>query len=239
VKIYHAPGSEIPPGSDILRAMIDMEKKVFSRPQFDPAATGYDPTLAGWHSRPLREAALRHIHRPVRGAVLDVGCGPGVLLATLAGENPDLRLAGIDLVPEMIRAAKDRLGPRADIRLGDANQLPWEDGRFDVVTCIDSFQHYLQPRAALAEIHRVLKSGGLLVIAGPWAPPVARQWLNLLRVVRSKSEAVIYGKREMLWMLRMEEFAQVAWFKEGSFGFVATAMTPNVLPDMMRLETRF
>ena len=54
----------------------------------------------------MKDAALRHIYRPVRGAILDVGCGHGTLLATLAGENPALRLAGIDPDPEMMRVAK-------------------------------------------------------------------------------------------------------------------------------------
>ena len=115
--------------------------------------------LTGIRAR-LKDAALRHIYRPVRGAVLDVGCGSGILLATLAGENPDMRLAGIDLAPEMIRATSERLGSRADIRQGDAEHLPWEDGQFDVVTCVNSFHRHAKPRRALSEMQRVLKFGG-------------------------------------------------------------------------------
>jgi SAM-dependent methyltransferase len=126
---------------------------------------------------------------------------------------------------------------RADLRLGDAGELPWEDRQFDLVTCVNSFHRYPQPRRALAEMQRVLKLGGMLVIADPWAPPVVRQLINVLRVLQHKGNEIMYGQREMIWMLGKEGFEQLTWTQEGSVGFVATAMVPNVAPGMTVLET--
>jgi ubiquinone/menaquinone biosynthesis C-methylase UbiE len=221
----------------MLEAMNDEQENNLSQRAFDRHVSGYEATLVDWHSSTMKDAALRHIYRPVRGDILDVGCGPGILLATLAGENPALRLAGIDPDPETIRVAKERLGARADLRLGDAGELPWEDGQFDLVTCVNSFHRYPHPRHALAEMHRVLKLGGVLVIADPCAPPIVRQLMNLLRVLQRRGNEIIYGQREMMWMLGKEGFEQITWSKEGSFGFVATAMVPNVVPGMAELET--
>ena len=224
-------------GSGMLESMNDEQESNLPQRAPDRNVSGYEATLVDWHSSTMKDAALRHIYRPVRGAVLDVGCGPGILLATLAGENPELRLAGVDSDPETIRVAQERLGARADLRLGDAGELVWEDLQFDVVTCVNSFHRYPQPRRALAEMHRVLKLGGMLVIADHWAPPVLRHVMNVLRVLQDRGNEIMYGRREMIWMLGKEGFEQLTWTQEGSIGFVATAIVPNVVPGMMELET--
>jgi len=87
------------------------------------------------------EAALACLNQPVRGSLLDVG------------------------EPEMIRVATERLKSRADIRLGNAESLPWSDGSFDYVFCVDSFHHYPNPQQALGEFHRVLRPSGRLIMA--------------------------------------------------------------------------
>ncbi len=198
--------------------------KEHSRRAFDRRAIGYESTLAGWHSQKMKSAAFRHLGEPLRGSLLDVGCGPGILLATLLEEKPDLSLAGIDLAPEMIRVAKERLGARADLRVGDSERLPWNDGFFDAVTCIDSFHHYPAPGRVLAEMHRVLRRGGQLVIADPSAPPVIRQIANLLNPLLRRGDVKMYAQREMTQMLGAAGFEQSGWTKEGSYGFVVTAV---------------
>jgi ubiquinone/menaquinone biosynthesis C-methylase UbiE len=100
----------------------------------------------------MKEVALRHVARPTRGSLLDVGCGPGLLLEVLAGQPGEMNLAGLDIAPEMIRIARERLGARADLRVGDAETLPWQDGRFDYVLCVDSFHHYPNPERVLAQM---------------------------------------------------------------------------------------
>jgi ubiquinone/menaquinone biosynthesis C-methylase UbiE len=110
------------------------------------------------------ERALVAMLPPLAGRrVLEVGCGAGQLLADLEtlGASRE-RLAGIDLVPERVAAARSRL-QGADIREGDAAGLPWEDGSFDVVLQGMMLSSVLDPSvrtAAAREMARVLAPDG-------------------------------------------------------------------------------
>jgi ubiquinone/menaquinone biosynthesis C-methylase UbiE len=108
---------------------------------------------------------------PQNAAVLDVGTGPGVLLAELARLRPDLTLTGVDLSSDMVAAAAKNLGGRATVRLGDVSQLPFEDRSFDVVVSSFSLHHWDDPEAAAPQLVRVLRPGGsALIYDFPWAP---------------------------------------------------------------------
>jgi ubiquinone/menaquinone biosynthesis C-methylase UbiE len=98
--------------------------KRLAREMFNRQAEGYETTLAGRHSARMKKAALACLEGSLRGALLDVGCGPGLLLSSLAANHPGLRLVGLDIAPEMVRIATERLGARAEIELGDAESLP-------------------------------------------------------------------------------------------------------------------
>lgn len=100
---------------------------------------------------------------PAEGSVLEVGCGPGYVLATVPRE----KVYGIDLSEHLVEMARQRLGERAEIRLGSAEALPYEDGRFDAVFCTEVLEHTLEPRTAVAECLRVLKPGGTLILTVP------------------------------------------------------------------------
>ncbi len=128
-----------------------------------------------WGSYPAEEL-VRFIARNFRAApdkssvqVLEIGCGPGSNIWYLAREG--FTVAGIDGSPTAIRQAKERLAaeglphtmPRVDLRVGDFTSLPWEDEVFDAV--VDIAALYANPMAkitaAIAEIRRVLKPGGV------------------------------------------------------------------------------
>ncbi len=196
--------------------------KEHSRDAFDRMASKYERTLEGRHSRGMREAALNRLGRPLAGSLLDVGCGPGLLLQVLV-EREGLSVAGIDISPEMIRVAKDRLGIRADLRIGDAESLPWEDDHFDHAVCTDSFHHYPNPERAVAEMRRVLKRGGRLVIADPAAPPVIRQVANVVNRSLRHGDVRIYNRPEMMRILKGQGFEKIEWQISGLWGFVVTA----------------
>jgi len=100
--------------------------------------------------------------------LLEVACGSGVFLATQAAHVQ--RVAGLDLSDIQVGLARRRLADRiaegtAEIVAGDAAALPWEDGRFSVVTCMGSVEAFPDPGAALAEMHRVLRPGGRIVVS--------------------------------------------------------------------------
>jgi ubiquinone/menaquinone biosynthesis C-methylase UbiE len=104
---------------------------------------------------------------PDGSAVLDVGTGPGVLLAELARRRGDLRLTGIDLSADMVAAATRNLsefGARATVLVGDVTDLPFPDGSFDLVVSSFSLHHWDHPESAVPQLARVLRPGGRLVI---------------------------------------------------------------------------
>ena len=97
--------------------------------------------------------------------LLDVGCGDGVLAASLSRVGADV--TGLDSDPRMLRAAQERQGSEVlSIRFmrGDVNALPFADRSFDVVTAIAVLCFVPDARSAMAEMARVLKPGGRLVV---------------------------------------------------------------------------
>ena len=99
--------------------------------------------------------------------LLDVGCGSAMLLAEQAAHVR--HVAGLDASEIQVGMARQRLAARiaagsAEIVLGDAMALPWEDGRFSVVASLNCLKFVPDPPQALAEMQRVLRPGGRLVL---------------------------------------------------------------------------
>lgn len=98
-------------------------------------------------------------------AVLDVGTGPGLLLAHLARRRPDLLLHGVDLSPHMIAHARTNLADHeVELSVGDVGALPYPDNSFDVVVSSLSMHEWPDPVAAAAELERVLRPRGTLAL---------------------------------------------------------------------------
>ncbi len=110
-----------------------------------------------------RHAGRRHL------SVLDVGCGPGVFLAEVARRGHTV--TGIDLSEEMVRRANARLtayvGGRVACRVADVEHLPLESDSFDVVLCLGVLPYLRRDEAAVAEMKRVLRTGGLGIAVLP------------------------------------------------------------------------
>jgi len=103
--------------------------------------------------------------------ILDLCCGQGDLTKMLVQAGSDV--SGLDFSPEMIALAQEA-APLANIKLGDAQALPFEDDSFDAVVCNFGMMHLPDQPRALTEICRVLKSGGEFMMAtwvGPEASP--------------------------------------------------------------------
>jgi SAM-dependent methyltransferase len=95
-------------------------------------------------------------------AFLDAGCGVGRHLAALAAELPPRR-AGVDLSERILETARARVD--ADFRQASLEELPFAAGEFDLVLCSQVIEHVPDAERAVAELHRVLRAGGTLVIS--------------------------------------------------------------------------
>jgi SAM-dependent methyltransferase len=101
--------------------------------------------------------------------VLDVGCGTGVLARAAADRvAAEAQVTGLDRNAGMLAVAR-RLRPQIDWRQGDATQLPFPDGSYDVVVSQFALMYFPDRTAALREMVRVLKPGGRLAVA-VWGP---------------------------------------------------------------------
>ena len=99
-----------------------------------------------------------------RGEVLEVAIGTGL---NLPYYPQGITLTGIDLSPAMLAIARDRaeaLGLEADLREASAEALPFPDASFDTVACTVSLCNIPGDRAAIAEMYRVLRPGGQLIL---------------------------------------------------------------------------
>jgi len=104
---------------------------------------------------------------PAAPRILDVGCGGG---ATLVEVSPVGTAIGVDRSAEALRLSRSR-GDFPLIR-GDAERLPLADRSVDVVTALDVLEHIRDDRAAVAEVARVVRPGGLVIVTVP-----AYRWL--------------------------------------------------------------
>jgi ubiquinone/menaquinone biosynthesis C-methylase UbiE len=112
----------------------------------------------------LRQLALQPDQR-----VLEAGCGTGLFLASLAERvGATGQVVGVDLSPEFVDLARQRaaaLGERVTVERADIRRLPFPDASFDAAHCERVLMHLADPVAALTELRRVLKPGGVMVAA--------------------------------------------------------------------------
>ena len=112
--------------------------------------------------RDIVAAELGRLTLPSPARVLDAGCGSGRMLQELA---PYGEVSGLELDPDAASVAASR--QIGEVQVGRLEELPWEDGTFDLITCLDVIEHTPDDRTALAELRRVSKPGAALLVTVP------------------------------------------------------------------------
>jgi SAM-dependent methyltransferase len=115
--------------------------------------------------RRIVTGAIERLAPPPGARILDVGCGSGRMLDELARWGS---VSGLDAEHAGVAAARSR--GHEDVRLGVAEELPWPDGAFDLVTCLDVIEHTPDDGRTLAELRRVTRPGGHLLVTVPAHP---------------------------------------------------------------------
>lgn len=142
------------------------------------SSTGQAMTGGDWldvhfeASRPEYEAQVKAVGIQSGWHVLDAACGPGSFLPWLAElVGPEGRLAALDLAPEHVKLVDDRvtswkLSCPVEAQVGNVLELPYPDDAFDAVWFANTTQYLTDEelRAALAELRRVVRSGGLVAV---------------------------------------------------------------------------
>jgi SAM-dependent methyltransferase len=114
----------------------------------------------------MRRDFLADVAFPARARVLEVGCGTGVLTRVLACWPDVARVTGVDPAPSLLVRARTLASDLANVEFqeADGRSLPFATAAFDVVVFDSTLSHVPGAERALAEAHRVLRSGGWLAI---------------------------------------------------------------------------
>ena len=175
--------------------------------------------------------------------IVDVGCGWGRSFKLLHAHFKPERMIGIDIDPEMIDAAANEAamqGLTVEMRRGSSSALALPDGSVDMVFCHQTFHHLIDQERALAEFHRVLKPGGLLLFAES-----TRKYIHswIIRLLFRHPMDVQRSAEEYLSMIRRVGFSfapgevsyPYLWWSRGDLGLMERWF--GIRPPAQREET--
>ena len=191
---------------------------------FDERADTWDETVAEKDTGKLVAMAVGLGLKP-GDTVLDVGSGTGILVPYLLAQlGPSGTLVGVDLARRMLRkAAAKGFGPRVSLLQADICLAPLRAGTCDAVVCYSSFPHFRDKPAALGELLRVLRAGGMLAIAHT----SGRQHINAIhaRVPGLKDDRLL-DEPEMRRLLVAAGFVDIA-VEDRPDSYLVTARKPE------------
>lgn len=182
----------------------------------------HDSVLRSHRWRTAANSASYLLPRLSGGAqLLDIGCGPGTITVDLAARVGAGRVVGIDVASDVLADAEAeavRRGQRnVSFEVGDVYHLAFADGAFDVVHAHQVLQHLADPVAALAQMRRVCRPGGVVAArdsdyAGMfWFPedPQLSEWQALYRRVARALGGEPDAARRMLRWARAAGFEEI------------------------------
>jgi ubiquinone/menaquinone biosynthesis C-methylase UbiE len=175
-----------------------------SKKQFDKWAENYDAEHKGSNVDHEISQLIDNINCE---SILDVGCGDGRLLEILKRDRRMLN--GIDISSKMIKIAEKKLSDKARLVVGDSEFLPWPDDEFDAIICAASFHHYPKPKAVLKEMVRVLKQGGVLLIAELYFPNLIRIGANAIMPLLKYGVYHFYSRHQMENLFRQIDLKDI------------------------------
>jgi ubiquinone/menaquinone biosynthesis C-methylase UbiE len=173
---------------------------------YEKMATRYDRDIRFWE-RVQFGGGREWVTARAQGKVLEVAVGTGLNLPLYQG---GVTITGVELSPAMLAQARQRAadhGVEADLRQADAQALPFDDASFDTAVCTLSLCTIPDPAATIAEMRRILRPGGLMLlfdhIGSNWWPIWAVQRLVEQFTVRAAGE---YQTRRQLPLVRAAGF---------------------------------
>jgi SAM-dependent methyltransferase len=146
--------------------------------------------------RLVRESVSTLLELQAGDRILDIGCGEGNHLHFFSRLGFDT--CGLDASPYMIRRARERLGHRSTLQVGDAEDLPFEDNEFDLALLINTLEFLDHPADALMEAGRVARRSVFIGVTN------SLSWYSLCMKLRSlfRPSLFTYATAYNLWELK-------------------------------------
>lgn len=162
--------------------------------------------LMAWKNARINRAAVEMLGILPGESILEIGFGPGTALAWAAERVGEGYVGGVDRSATMVEQAARRNRRaietgRVELKRGLASAIPWADGRFDRVFVVNNYHIWSEPQRELREARRVLKPGGLLMLALRMKHPT-RTRLVAPGMTRKEVEAAVDN-------LRMAGFVEI------------------------------
>ena len=189
------------------------DKRQFVRQVFDRLAPVYDrmnlvisfgqTTL--WRNRALRTVDLDNLR------IVDVGCGSGISTRQLRHYFPNAQIEGIDFSAKMIDVAH-QADPSGTYRVGDVEHLPFPDGSVDAVVTIYTTRNFPDFEVACAEMMRILRPGGRLIVLDCFPGRAPRLWEGL----------------QILWLSRIVPFIARPFASPDAYRYLAGSIQAHV-----------
>lgn len=171
-------------------------------------ASAYDRRWARYVDATV-EQTLRRL--PARGyeRVLDVGCGTGTFLMSLAARLPSAQLVGIDLSRHMLDVARARVPAAVALGRARAERLPFDSERFDLLVSLSAFHYFDELQGVTREFYRVLRPGGVLLLTDWCRDFLSCRLFARLARLRRGGEFTVVGARRCRLLLEQTGFSVV------------------------------
>lgn len=171
----------------------------------------------GYSKDPLLDLMADCAAVTINDSVLDVACGPGIISCFFSKRVR--HVTGLDFVPAMLERAQryqhEQQVPNVSWQLGSSTDLPFANATFDCAVTRFSFHHFMEPTAALAEMKRVTRPGGTVLVCDVVPSAAAQDRFNHWEILRDPShtraltqaEIELLGEEAGLELRRKESFS--------------------------------
>lgn len=163
-----------------------------------------------WHSNKLDNvvSSVRSTNKNPQN-ILDVGCASGWFLSELIKKFPDAKGVGIDVYKEAIDFGKKKYKNLTLIK-ADAHKIPLRSNTFDIIVCCEVLEHVENPEKVIAEMRRLLKKDGTLIVeidTGNWLFRLVWYfWTNLRKGVWRDSHIHLFDTEKIRSLVRKGGF---------------------------------
>ena len=160
-----------------------------------------------------------------QGHLLDVGCGMGIFLSMARARGWHVR--GVEFSPFAAEGARRRAG--LPVVTGTLREAAFPEASFDVITLLDVFEHLPDPRAELAELFRLLRPAGTLLLDTPNADALLRRLAD--RIYRWTRGALAYPVRKLYHEFHLFYYSEEVLRRLlGEAGFLVEAVEGRAIP---------